>query len=241
MSLPSSPILRRSLISGAREAEGVPVVIDVYRAFTSAALMMHLGAEKIVLLAEPEAALELKRDNGYLAAGEVGGKRVPGFDVGNSPSRILAAGRELFAGRAVAQRTSAGVAGALAAARRSDVVILGSYVTAEAIAQYVRGLSPPPAAVSLVAMGAGAERLTPEDEACADYIEHLLAGRPYEHTAALRRIVAHECTQKFLRGDQERFPSSDPIYCLQRDLFDFVIVATHENGQLVARQVNVRG
>jgi 2-phosphosulfolactate phosphatase len=239
MSLPSSRILRKSLISGAREAEGVAVVIDVYRAFTSAALMMHLGAEKIVLLAKSEAALMLKRDSGYLAAGEVGGKRVPGFDLGNSPTRILAAGRELLAGRVVAQRTSAGVAGALAAARRSDVVILGSYVTAGAIAQYVKRLSPPPAAVSLVAMGAGAERVTPEDEACADYIEHLLTGRPYDHTAALRRIVAHECTQKFLRGDQERFPSADPIYCLQRDLFDFVIAATQEKGQLVARRVDI--
>jgi len=241
MSLPSSHILRKSLLTGAREAEGVVVVIDVYRAFTSAALMVHLGAEKIVLVAEPEAVLRLKRESGYLAVGEVGGKRVPGFDLGNSPSRILAAGREPFAGRAVAQRTSAGVAGALAAASRSDVVILGSYATAGAIAQYVKGLSPPPALVSLVAMGAGGEGVTPEDEACADYIEHLLTGRPYDHTAALRRIVAHECTQKFLRGDQERFPSTDPIYCLQRDLFDFVIVAAQENGQLVARGVDVRG
>jgi hypothetical protein len=48
--LPQPPrILRKSLLAGAREAEGVAVVIDVLRAFTSAALMMHLGAEKIIL------------------------------------------------------------------------------------------------------------------------------------------------------------------------------------------------
>jgi 2-phosphosulfolactate phosphatase len=230
-------ILRKSLMAGAREAEGVAVVIDVYRAFTSAALMMHLGAEKIVLLAEPEAVLKLKAERGCLAVGEVGGKKVDGFDLGNSPSRILAAGRSCFAGRTVAQRTSAGVTGAAAASRRSDVVILGSYVTASAIARYIEKLSPP--VVSLVAMGAGGEASTAEDDACADYIEHLLTGQPYDHTATLRQVVEHESTLKFLRGDREYLPPTDPIYCLQRDLFDFVIVATQENGELVARRIDV--
>ena len=233
-------ILRKSLLAGAHQAEGVAVVIDVYRAFTSATLMTHLGAEKIILLAEPEAVLKLKREKGYLAVGEVDGKKVPGFELGNSPSRILAAGRDFFAGRTVAQRTSAGVTGAVAAARRSDVVILGSYVTAAAIARYIGGLSPPPEVVSLVAMGADGQEVTPDDEACADYLEHLLTDRPYDHTAALRRIVEHECTQEFLRGDQSHFPPTDPLYCLQRDVFDFVLVAAQEDGQLVARRIDAR-
>ena len=233
-------ILRKSLLAGAHQAEGIAVVIDVYRAFTSAALMTHLGAEKIVLLAEPEAVLKLKREKGYLAVGEVDGKKVPGFELGNSPSRILAAGRDFFAGRTVAQRTSAGVTGAVAAARRSDAVILGSYVTAAAIARYIGGLSPPPEVVSLVAMGDGGKEVTPDDEACADYLEHLLTDRPYDHTAALRRVVEHECTQKFLRGDQPHFPPTDPLYCLQRDVFDFVLVAAQEDGQLVARRIDAR-
>ena len=233
-------ILRKSLLAGAHQAEGVAVVIDVYRAFTSAALMTHLGAEKIILLAEPEAVLKLKREKGYLAVGEVDGKKVPGFELGNSPSRILAAGRDFFAGRTVAQRTSAGVTGAVAAARRSEAVILGSYVTAAAIARYIGGLSPPPEVVSLVAMGADGQEVTPDDEACADYLEHLLTDRPYDHTAALRRVVEHECTQKFLRGDQPHFPPTDPLYCLQRDVFDFVLVAAQEDGQLVARRIDAR-
>lgn len=228
-------VLRKSLLAGAREAEGVAVVIDVLRAFTCAAFMMHLGAERIVLLAEPEAVLDFKRQEGYLAVGEVEGRMVPGFDLGNSPSQILAAGRALFAGRIVAQRTSAGVTGAVAAARRAEVVILGSYVTAGAIACYIQGLTPPPDLVSLVAMGDDALEVTPDDEACADYIEHLLTGRPYDQTAALESILQHECAQRFLRGDQDHFPPEDPVYCLQHDVFDFVLVATQEDGQLVAR------
>ncbi len=243
----SMHIHRKSLLAGARQAEGLVIVIDVMRAFTSAACMIYLGADKIVLLAEPEAVLQLKRDEGYLAVGEVGGKRVPGFDLGNSPSRILAAGRDLFAGRVVALRTSAGVTGAVTAGHLASGpggqvasgIILGSYVTARAIARYIQRRSPAPEVVSLVAMGNAGTEVSPDDEACADYLEHLLTGRAYDHVAALRRIIEHECTQKFLRADQAHFPPADPVYCLQRDLFDFVLAAKLEDGQLVARRVDV--
>ena len=236
----SSPrVLRKSLLSGAATAEGAAVVIDVLRAFTSAAFMMHLGAEKIVLLAEPEEVLRFKVETGALTVGEVGGRMVNGFDLGNSPARILAAGRGLLAERTVAQRTSAGVTGAVAAARSAEQVILGSYVTASATARYLQGLSPPPEVVSLVAMGNAGRESTPDDEGCASYLEHLLTGAAYSHAAALQQIVEHECTQKFLHGDQVHFPAADPVYCLQRDLFDFVLTAQLEEGLLVARRIGV--
>lgn len=234
---PLPRIVRSSLLEGARLAEGVAVVIDVYRAFTSAAFMAHLGATQIMLEAEASAVLQLKAETGCLAAGEVGGRRVPGFDIGNSPSRILAAGPETFRGRAVAQRTSAGSIGAVVAGNRTDLVVLGSYVTASAICSFILGPSPQPEVVTLIAMGSAGKQGSPEDEACADYIEHLLVGRRYDHADALGRILAHDCTLKFLRGDQAHLPPSDPILCLQRDLFDFALVASRERGKLVARPV----
>ena len=237
----SQRVLRKRLLSGAAAAEGVAVVIDVLRAFTSAAYMMYLGAEKIVLLGEPEEVLRFKSETGALAVGEVGGKMVSGFDLGNSPSQIEAAGRDLFAGRTVAQRTSAGVTGAVAAARSAERVILGSYVTASATARYLRALSPPPATISLVAMGNAGRESTPDDEGCASYLDHLLTGAPYSHADALQQIVEHECTQKFLRGDQAHLPPADPVYCLQRDLFGFCLAAKLEGDLLVARRVDVLG
>ena len=232
-------VIRESLLAGARRAQGIAVVIDVYRAFTSAALMAYLGADKLILLADPEDVLRLKREEGCLAVGEVDGRKVEGFDLGNSPHHILAAGREMFAGRTVAQRTSAGVTGAVAAARGAEAVILGSYTTAGATARYLQRLSPRPETVTLVAMGSGGLETSPEDEACADYLEHLLTGRPYDHARALYEVVSHEATGKFLRGDRAHYPPPDPVYCLQRDLFDFVLVAIQEEGHLVARRVDV--
>jgi 2-phosphosulfolactate phosphatase len=232
-------IIRKSLLRGAHQAQGVAVVIDVLRACTSAAMMAYLGAERIVLLSEPEEVLRLKKADGYLAVGEVGGKRPPGFDLGNSPARILSAGSDLFAGRRVAQRTTAGTSGAVAAARCADLVILGSFCTAAATARFIQRLSPPPAVVSLVAMGDDGLTASPEDEACADYLEHLLAGRPYDYLPALHRLIEQETVQQFLRRDQDHFPPEDPLYALQRDLFDFVLVATLDGGLLTARRVDL--
>ena len=139
----------------------------------------------------------------------------------------------------MAQRTSAGTQGAVAAAQQADAVILGSFVTAGAIARYLQNLSPSPDVVSLVAMGSAGTRVTPDDEMCAAYIEHTLTGRPYDHARALSVVVDDECTQQFLRGDQDHQPAADPVYCLQRDLFDFVLVATLQDGRLVARRIDV--
>ena len=232
-------VLRKRLLSGAAAAEGIAVVIDVLRAFSSAAFMIHLGAKEIVLLAEPGEALRFKSKTGALAVGEVGGQMVEGFDLGNSPSGIVAAGRGAFAGRTVVQRTSAGVTGAVAAARRAEQVILGSYVTASATARYLQGLRPRPRTVSLIAMGNAGREKTPDDEGCASYLEHLLTETPYNHAVALQQIVGHECTQKFLRGDRGHFPPADAVYCLQRDLFDFCLRARLEGEMLVARRVDV--
>ena len=49
-----------SLIEGAATAEGVVVVIDVFRAFTTAAVAFSRGVEKIIMVAEVEEALRLK-------------------------------------------------------------------------------------------------------------------------------------------------------------------------------------
>ena len=64
-----------SLLEGAREAEGTVVVIDVLRAFTTAAIALARGAEKLLLVATPDEARRLREDGqGDLCVGEVGGR-----------------------------------------------------------------------------------------------------------------------------------------------------------------------
>ena len=49
-----------SLLEGAQAAEGVVVIIDVYRAFTTEAIAFQKGVEKIILVAEIDEALQLR-------------------------------------------------------------------------------------------------------------------------------------------------------------------------------------
>jgi len=229
-------IIQKSLPKGASEAEGITVIIDVLRAFTSAAFMMHLGVEKIVLLTDPEEVLTIARKRDFIAAGEVGGRKVEGFDLGNSPSQILSAGRSFFQGRTVAFRSTAGVIGAVAAWGNAEKIILGSYVTASAISRFILQQSSAPGIVTLVTMGNGVDISTPDDEGCRDYLEHLLTGKPYDHLQAIDNAFKHEFTQIYLHGEREHFPPLDLTYCFQRDLFNFVLVVEEECGNLVAKK-----
>jgi 2-phosphosulfolactate phosphatase len=228
-------ITRHSLLEGVREAEGLVVVLDVFRAFTCAPLLFHFGVERIFLVSKPEEGLALKsHDPGLILVGELGGAPIEGFDLGNSPSAILRAGRGRFTGKTVVQRTSSGVQGVIAALERAEEVLLGSYTLAKGTADYIRRKNP--ARVSIVAMGWQMEQIAPEDEWCAGYLNHLLDGSFYDHHEALLAILFDHSAQKFLRGQTPHFPPEDPVLCLQRDLYDFVLKAYNENDRVVVRK-----
>lgn len=227
---------RRSLLAGAADAQGIVVVIDVLRAFSCSALMFHYGVRDLALVRTPQEALSFRdRDPDYLVAGEVKGLKVEGFDLGNSPADIVAKGEAFFRNRRVAVRSSAGTQGVLAAAANATQVILGSYMTADAIARYIRTTGGNDAVVTIVAMGF--EGITPsvEDERCGDYLEHLLnagTGHPYDHVAALWECVNDPEIAASLRGEHQYRPKEDIVLALQRDLFDFAMVGRQEDGHV---------
>jgi len=225
-------IIRKSCAQGAREAEGLAVIIDVFRAFSCEPLFFHFGAERVILEADPEKARALKREHPeYILAGEVNEVPLEDADLGNSPSEILRKGRGCFHGKTVIHRTTAGVTGVASAMACAEEVLPGSFLMARAIAEYALRKRPP--VLTLVAMGSRALDKAPEDEACADYLEHLLQATPYDPVHALQQILFQHTAQKFLRGDKPYLPREDPVLCLQRDLFGFVLRVTREADGLV--------
>src|SRR5215472_4434170 len=104
-----------SLLEGATRATGAVAVIDVFRAFTSAAVALANGASGIVMVRSVEEALALRNAGiGQICMGEVGGRAPDGFDFGNSPFEISNID---FGGKTIIQRTSAGTQGIVAASR----------------------------------------------------------------------------------------------------------------------------
>ena len=182
----------------------------------------------MVLVGPVEEAFALRRRwPDALIMGEVDGRRVDGFDFGNSTSAIA---RADLHGRRLIQRTSAGTQGVLAA-QGADEIVLGSFVCAGAIVRHVRRRRP--AEVCLVAMGAGAERPAAEDEACAELLEARLRGTPLDEAALLRRLEFGGAGERF-EEDSEDFPRADVTHCLRLDVFDFVLTVARRDGLLVA-------
>jgi len=225
-----------SLYRGALAARGVAVIVDVYRAFTCAPLLFSMGIEKLFLIATPEEGFTLKeKDRELILVGEVSGIPIKGFDVGNSPSEILRKGPQFFKGRTILQRTSSGVQGALLALNVAEEVLLGSYAVARPTARYI--LSRKPETVSLVAMGWELKERAPEDEGCVRYLSYLLGNGSYDHTEAIREIVFHKNTQRFLRTQENAFPPEDPLICLQRDVYDFALRAEKQADRVEVRKL----
>jgi 2-phosphosulfolactate phosphatase len=210
-------------LEGAREATGHAVIVDVFRAFTTAAFCVAAGAREIVLVADHEQALALKRDDPSLfLTGEIGGRPIPGFDVGNSPSAIE---RLDLSGRRVVQRTGAGTQGVVAATA-ARAVVLGSFVIAEATVRHLQNADE----VTVVAMGEGGTEASDEDEACARYIAARLTGTPADAAAIVASLWAHEDPNW-----PEWFPRRDAELACQVDRFAFALPVVREGGLLVAR------
>jgi len=177
-------IVLESLLAGAEKATGSVVIIDVFRAFTTAAVAFANGASHIFMVATVEEALSLKYSNVVqVCMGEVGGRKPEAFDFGNSPFELLSAS---LSGAAIAQRTSAGTQGVTIAARQSDRLYAGSFVTAHATARALRRGQPD--RVTLVAMGDNGIVRTTEDELCALHLRNLLEDRPGDPDA-IRRVI----------------------------------------------------
>ena len=81
-----------SLISGATDAVGTTVIIDVFRAFTTAAVALSRGARRILMVDTLEKAWALRSSGAAdCCIGERGSVKPPGFDFGNrEPDAALA-------------------------------------------------------------------------------------------------------------------------------------------------------
>lgn len=215
-------------VEGARAARGVAVVIDVFRAFSVACYAFAAGADRILPVAEVEEALRLRDMHpGSLAVGERHGRKLAGFDCGNSPTEL----RNLdLRGRTLVQTTHAGTQG-LVAARAADVVLTGALVNAGAICRYICGLAP--AQVSLVRMGVAARDRSDADDLCAALLTARLQGDAFPDMAQIRaRLRDSREAQKFFDPEATWAPEQDFELCTELDRFDFVLRLNAADGVL---------
>lgn len=209
-------------------AQGVVLVIDVLRAFSTAAYAFSRGAKEIHLVSTVEEALALKAQiPGSKAMGEVGGLPPAGFDFGNSPTRII---EHDLTGITLIQRTGAGTQGAVRSVN-ADVMLATSFVVAKATIDHVLRLKP--GEITFVITG-GADNA--EDLACAEFLEKRFTGQPVDAEEYIRRVVASRDAFQHM-ADHPQFPRSDLKFCTRIDAFDFAMPIAKKDGQLIMQTI----
>ena len=220
-----------SLFEGAMQAKGTVAVIDVFRAFTTAAVALANGALKIVMVRTVDEALASREAGiGKICMGEVRGRAPEGFDFGNSPFEVSTVD---FRGKTIIQRTSAGTQGIVEAASRAERLYAASLVTAEATVRAL--LSHSPDQISLVAMGENGLKRTNEDELCAIHLRNRLEGRPGDPEAIRRLILAGGEVGRFYDPSRPYLHPEDVDIALDIDRYDFAVSVEFEDGRPVAR------
>ncbi|HSQ27578.1 MAG TPA: 2-phosphosulfolactate phosphatase [Anaerolineales bacterium] len=220
-------------------ATGVVVVIDVIRAFTTAAIAFSKGAKEITLVSTVDEAFEWrKRLAGSILMGEVGGLPIKGFDLGNSPFQLS---KQDLSGKELIQRTSAGTQGAVLS-ENADILLATSFVCATATARYIQQQSEK--SVTFVITGAphgqgiknAPTGLGDEDKACTDYIQAILSGPPPNPQPFIRRVLNSPSGKKFSTSTHPDISAKDLEYCTAVDLFDFAMLVTRTPERLILRK-----
>jgi 2-phosphosulfolactate phosphatase len=164
------------------------IAVDVLRATTTMATVLAAGGEAIEVFSDLDTLMEVSANwdaDKRLRAGERGGAKVEGFDLGNSPldcSEELVKGRRLFISTTNGTRALQRVQGAPA-------VLAASFVNRAAAVNYL--LAKQPETVWIVGSGwEGTYSL--EDTACAGAIAHSVlhqANIPLEDLAGNDEVV----------------------------------------------------
>lgn len=218
-------LFKRYTLADCHEVRGTAVVIDVLRAFTTAAFAFNRGAVKINLVASIEEAFALQKQKPHaILMGESGGLPIEGFDYGNSPAQIASADLQ---DKEIIQRTSAGTPGVVGSVH-ADVLLTGSFVCAQALADYLQAMQPE--TVSFVITGSRPDRVADEDAALADYLQALLCGGNPAPESYLQRVRDSRNGRIFLSPDYPQFPAADVACATQLDRFDFVMRVMREDG-----------
>jgi 2-phosphosulfolactate phosphatase len=204
---------------------GPVVVIDVLRAFSTAAYAFGGGARHIYLVGGVDEALALKASlPDALAMGEDRGRRVAGFDFANSPTEVAHADLE---DRVIVQRTSAGTQGVVAAIRARRLWCAG-LVNASATAAAVRdaGLGAP--AYVITGWGGSGSDSGADDVATAELIERARLGQPLR-AAETARLVAtsDEAARTLVIGEGHVHPEDvDRAVAVDAFVFAMEVVRT---------------
>ena len=227
---------RRSDLAHGHELEGLVVVVDVLRAFSTSAYAFAAGARAVIEAHSLDEIEPLKQRNApaITVGAQPGGFPVAGLDYGNSPASIAPLD---LAGVTLIEYSAGGVRGLIDCDHASEV-LAGSLVCARATAEYIRWRDPP--LVTFVITGLWTDRDGDEDHACADLIEAHLRGRSPALPDFEQRVRQSDFGRRFGHPAHSHLPAEDLDLCAKADRFAFAMPMRHDGDRLVIQPAPMR-
>lgn len=220
--------IKRLNLDECHKAEGTAIVIDVIRAFTTAAIAFEQGVENIIFVSASDEAFRLRRSEpSLLIMGEENGLPPEGYDFGNSPWQVSNADLH---GRTMVHRTSSGTQGVVGC-RHCDNIYVSSFVIAASTIAAIRASRPD--TVSIINTGWRASGLGDEDTSCVDYLEALLRDENPVPAPYLDRVDQCQVSHVFKDAARPEYPVEDLQLCMQLDRCDFAIRVIQDGGRLI--------
>ncbi len=156
------------------------VLVDIYRSTSTMPILLRNGAREIITTETLAEAREIKRGNpNYIIVGERMGFRVPGFDYGNSPSKLLDID---FTGKIVIFTSTNGTK-VLEKIIEGGEVFIGSFINADATFNAIRERD----SVSIVTSNRPDGRAE-EDYLFAEYLKKRLDGEEPSLDEYIQRV-----------------------------------------------------
>lgn len=207
--------MKVDIIEG-RKTEDFPqstkVLVDIFRSTSTMPLMIKNGAKYIIPTKTLKEARRLKKDHPeYILAGERLGKRIPGFDYGNSPFEVW---EEDFSGKIVIFTSTNGTK-VLDKIKGTGKIFIGSFINASAIFRVISNEEH----VSIVLSGRP-DGTADEDLYFAEYLKERLLGESSDVEHYISKIMKSKGSRRLkMMGAKV-----DIEYSLKIDATDFPLV-----------------
>ncbi|MCX6970553.1 MAG: 2-phosphosulfolactate phosphatase [Verrucomicrobia bacterium] len=217
-------------LSDPPDADAV-VVIDVLRAFSTAAVALDRGAAEIYPVLDVAEAFERRaREPDLVLMGETDCRPIPGFDLGNSP---VDAAAFPFSGRRAVQRTTAGTRG-LVTCSAAPSLWAASFLVASATVAALKTSGAK--SVAFIITGTVHYGHADEDVACAEWMTELLRGNRPPVEPFLDRVRESVAAATFMDPASPLHAPADVDFCARADVFDFALKVESAPGSLALRK-----
>ncbi|MCK4667138.1 2-phosphosulfolactate phosphatase [Candidatus Dependentiae bacterium] len=127
-------------IDSTQDKPDLVIVIDILRATSTIPVMLSRNVKKIIPVIEIKEVFNLKKiiNKNSILCGERDGKKIEGFDYGNSPLEFENADIE---GKTVIMSSTNGTPTTIKAAELSEDVVFGSFINFRKLIDFIKGIS----------------------------------------------------------------------------------------------------